>query len=333
MKDNTIHMVKAAFHAQFKMAMENCGLSADAYFKKVKLPTEVIDPECLLPLKPFFYLINIVSINEDIPGFGSLVAQTTPWHEVLSLGPLIENSKSLKHLLETFCEVASSQSSLVKFSLIDEDSHYSFSYSDRPIYKGDIQMELYRLTSMIQLIQLATGEKWRPEYIRFNMPQTKAVNASPLLTKSNLAFSQTDSAISIQNDLLQLPVKLKNTGKIISDNNNHAGKNIDFADSIRNIINTYSQTNNISIEETAGIIDMSVRTLQRRLSDHGLHFNELLNDAKFAHAKTKLQDSQMPIMEIAKSLGYSDAAHFTRAFHNWSGISPTAFRNGQGNPT
>ncbi len=330
MESNDIHLVKAAFHMQFKTAMENCGLSANDYFKKVNLPAEIIDPESLLPLKPFFHLINIVSINENIPDFGSLVAQTTPWHEVLSLGPLIENSKNLKQLLETFCEVASSQSSLVKFSLIDEDSHYCFSYSDIPIYKGDIQMELYRITSMIQLIHLATGEEWRPESIRLVMPQTKAVDASLLLTKSKIAFSQTDSAISIQNDFLQLPVKLKSTRKTDSDNNNnnnnHADQNADFASSIRNIINTYSQTKIISIEETAGIADMSVRTLQRRLTDNGLKFNKLINEAKFEHAKDKLQNSQTPIKKIAESLGYSDAAHFTRAFHRWSGVSPSVFR-------
>jgi len=330
MKSNNIDMVKAAFHMQFKTAMENCGLSANDYFKKVNLPAETIDPESLLPLKPFFHLINIVSINENIPDFGSLVAQTTPWHEVLSLGPLIENSKNLKQLLETFCEVASSQSSLVKFSLIDEDSHYCFSYSDVPIYKGDIQMELYRITSMIQLIHLATGDEWRPESIRLIMPQNKAVDASLLLTKSKIAFSQKDSAISIQNDFLQLPVKLKSTRKTDTDNNNRADQNADFASSIRNIINTYSQTKIISIEETAGIADMSVRTLQRRLTDNGLKFNELLSQAKYEHAKEMLRDSQTPITEIAESLGYSDAAHFTRAFHRWSGVSPTAFRKKAG---
>ncbi len=32
------------------------------------------------------------------------------------------------------------------------------------------------------------------------------------------------------------------------------------------------------------------------------------------------------IADIAKQLGYSDAAHFTPAFKNWTGISPRAYR-------
>jgi len=329
MKDNTIHMVKSAFHAPFKTAMEACGISADYYFKKVKLPTEVDDPEGLLPTKPFFQLINIVAIDENLPGFGSIVAQTTPWHKIASLAPLIEQSANLKELLETFCEIASQQSSHGNFYLIDRGPHYTLSYKGSTLIKGDIQMELYRISCMIQLVQLACDAEWRPESVYLNQPKSNIIDASPLLTKSKITFSQPYSSISIPAELLQLPVHLEIPLKTQTNVNPDADadKNIDFSNSIRNIINTYSQTKNISIEETADIAEMSVRTLQRRLSDHGLHFNDLLGEAKFTHAKAKLKDTKMPIMEIAKSLGYSDTAHFTRAFHKWSGMSPTKFRN------
>ena len=155
MKDNTIHMVKAAFHAPFKTAMDACGISADYYFKKVNLPTVIEDPESLLPTKPFFQLINIVAIDENLPGFGSIVAQTTPWHKIASLAPLIEQSKNLKDLLDTFCEIASQQSSHGDFSLIEKGLHYRFSYEGSPLVKGDIQMELYRITSMILLVTVS----------------------------------------------------------------------------------------------------------------------------------------------------------------------------------
>lgn len=326
MKDNTIHMVKSAFHTPFKTAMEACGISADYYFKKVKLPTVVEDPESLLPVKPFFQLINTVAINENLPNFGSIVAQTTPWHKIASLAPLIEQSKNLKGLLETFCEIASHQSSHGSFSLIDKGSHFCFSYRGSSLVKGDIQMELYRITSMIQLTQLACDAQWRPDAIHLNQPSSSVVNTSPLLNSSKISFSKTDSSITIPVELLQLPVQLDIPEKKTTVKNTDADADIDFSNSIRNIINTYSLTKNISIDETAEIAEMSVRTLQRRLSDHGLHFNELLGEAKFTHAKKKLQATEITVMEIAKSLGYSDAAHFTRAFKRWAGVTPSDFR-------
>lgn len=331
MNNNNIHMVKSAFHLQFKSAMEARNISSDYYFKKAKLPSKVKDPESLLPIKPFYQLINIVAINENMPDFGSFVAQSTPWHKVLSLSPLIANSLNLKDLLDTFCESSSRQSSHVNFTLIDKGSHFDFCYTDTPVYKGDIQMELYRVTSMIQLIQLATGAEWRPETIRLIIPKTNATDSCQLLTSSNISFSQPDTVVSIETSLLELPVQLEIPKIVLADINSatdaDADANIEFTDSIRQILKTYTQTKSISIEELADITDLSVRTLQRRLKANDLQFNDLLKEAKFEHAKEKLYDRQMPIKEIAESLGYSDAAHFTRAFHQWCGMSPTKFRN------
>ena len=319
-------MVKAAFHSQFKLAMENRGIAADSYFKKVNLPTEISDPEGQLPVKPFFQLINIVAINEDMPDFGSYVAQTTPWHKVSSLGPLIKNSKHLEDLLINFCKIATSQSSVVEFTLVDNGSAFEFCYSDSPIHKGDIQMELYRITSMIQLVQLATGNEWRPEKRRLNMQQNSAINSCPLLTESDISFSQEDSTISIQSGLLQLPVHIDIPATVNPVDREISEINKEFPDAIRQIIKTYSINKNISIEEVANIVDISVRTLQRRLAENNLTFNELHNEAKFVHARERLHDRSVSIKEIAKTLGYSDTAHFTRAFHHWSGLSPSDYR-------
>ncbi len=328
MRNSDIHLVKAAFHTQFKSAMESCGVSADYYFKRVNLPTEVSDPESLMPVKPLYQLANIVAIEEHIPDFGSRVAQLTPWHKVLSLGPLIQASADLNQLLEKFCEIASSQSSSVLLTLVDEGTNFSFCYTNSLFYKGDIQMELYRITSMIQLVQLATGIQWRPETARLEMPRIEIADACPLLTKSEIAFSQPDSAISIQRNLLELPVHLEIPTSLTTDKNIQADLYTNFSDAIDQIIKTYSITKNTSIEEIAEIADTSVRTLQRRLKDKGLKYNDLLNRAKFIYAKQQLRDTQLSIKAISDSLGYSDTAHFSRAFQRWSGFSPSKFRKG-----
>jgi AraC-like DNA-binding protein len=329
MPDSNIHLVKAAFHAQFVTAMGLRGIDSDFYFRKFNLPTEVTDPESLLPVKPFFHLINVVSINEKMPDFGSFVAQTTPWHKVLSLGPLIEKSDNLYQLLQTFCDIASGQSSIVDFTLVDQGTHFDFCYADKPIYKGDIQMELYRITSMIQLIHLATGAEWRPVKVRLIMPENSVVRACRLLADSDVLFSQADSAFSIPRELLGLPVQV-NAPEVRNLRNNIQGdSSTEIANAIRQIINTYAVGARIEIEGVARLADMSVRTLQRQLNRHGLKFNDLLNQAKFEHAKQMLSGPEVSIQAVARSLGYSDPAHFTRAFRRWSGLSPTAFRKNQ----
>ncbi|WP_136682767.1 AraC family transcriptional regulator [Falsirhodobacter xinxiangensis] len=52
----------------------------------------------------------------------------------------------------------------------------------------------------------------------------------------------------------------------------------------------------------------------------------LLHDRILFEARHLLAETDMPVAQIAKSLGFASPAYFTRAFSNLAGASPTAFR-------
>jgi AraC-like DNA-binding protein len=149
------------------------------------------------------------------------------------------------------------------------------------------------------------------------------------LKKSRIRFSQPISTISVALDRLGLPVHVEIPATVQPGAAKNAARHAAYAESIRQIIDTYSLTGNITIEDIADITDQSVRTVQRRLRSAGLNFNELLSEAKFRHARNKLLNSDLPVAEIAKLLGYTDAAHFSRAFRRWAGVTPSSYRKNQ----
>ena len=306
--------------------MESCGICAEDYFKLVGLPPEIIDSESLLPEKPFWRLINSVALLERIPDFGERVAQITPWHAIQSVSPMLENCDTLISLLETFSDIASSQASNVRFDVKQHQSMAWFMYHGTPMYKNDVQMELYRATSMIMMIQAATGIDWRPSQVHLSIPAASIISDSTRLSDSKISFSMPHTAIAIPVDALQLPVNTGVPPRSSDQNGRRHPLNSTFVDSIRQIIDAYAPVGHGSIEEIADLADMTVRTLQRRLADSGLKFNDLLNEARYKHAKENLQNSTLLIEEIARSLGYSDPAHFSRAFRRWSGLSPSNYR-------
>ncbi len=81
-------------------------------------------------------------------------------------------------------------------------------------------------------------------------------------------------------------------------------------------------------ERVAKRLKISARTLQRRLNDWGVTFEELVDEYRRDRALRFLRRSDHSILEIAYSLGYSDPAHFTRAFKRWTGASPRSYRSG-----
>jgi AraC-like DNA-binding protein len=79
-------------------------------------------------------------------------------------------------------------------------------------------------------------------------------------------------------------------------------------------------------ERVAAVLDMSDHTLQRRLSDEGTSFTQLIDDTRRELAEFHLADPKTSLSDIVYLLGYSDQSTFFRACLRWFGDSPTASR-------
>jgi AraC-like DNA-binding protein len=79
-----------------------------------------------------------------------------------------------------------------------------------------------------------------------------------------------------------------------------------------------------TLANVAARLSLNVRTLQRCLSDEGWVFRDLLRECRHRRAVEALAAGQLSIAAIAKQLGYSDSAHFARAFRAWTGHTPSS---------
>jgi methylphosphotriester-DNA--protein-cysteine methyltransferase len=70
------------------------------------------------------------------------------------------------------------------------------------------------------------------------------------------------------------------------------------------------------------------RTLNRRLRDAGTSFRALQNQARHDLARELLRDTTSDVAAIASLLGYTSVSAFVRAFSNWEGRPPMAWRRG-----
>jgi AraC-like DNA-binding protein len=81
------------------------------------------------------------------------------------------------------------------------------------------------------------------------------------------------------------------------------------------------------IEEVARLLCVSSRSLQRALSDADDSYSDMVDRCRRQAACESLEQTQKPIKDIAKKLGYRDASSFSRAFRRWTGTMPRAYRN------
>ena len=100
---------------------------------------------------------------------------------------------------------------------------------------------------------------------------------------------------------------------------------------VKNIIMALLEGNQLdstepSIQTVAGQLNMSERSLRRRLKEEGANYRDLLKEARMRLASHYLLQTQLPITAIALHLGFTDTSNFSRAFTRWFAQSPSQFR-------
>lgn len=81
-----------------------------------------------------------------------------------------------------------------------------------------------------------------------------------------------------------------------------------------------------SVAAVSEKLAISKRSLQRALADEGTTFIDILQDTRQKLAIHYLQKTDIAISEIAFLLGFIEENSFYRAFKNWTGKTPIAFR-------
>lgn len=96
-------------------------------------------------------------------------------------------------------------------------------------------------------------------------------------------------------------------------------------DAVRNEITNQLGGSAPNLDSVAAALNMSNRSLQRRLQSANTSFSTLLAAVRHDLAKQYLS-IDMPLNEVAFRLGYTETSNFNRAFSGWEGVSPSAYK-------
>jgi len=99
-----------------------------------------------------------------------------------------------------------------------------------------------------------------------------------------------------------------------------------FLSGLRQSIVRLLPIGDMSIDKVAAELNVSRRTLQRRLADRDTQFLQILQEIRADLSVRYLGDERLGIAEIAFMLGYADQGSFSSAFKVWHGLSPRDYR-------
>jgi AraC-like DNA-binding protein len=140
----------------------------------------------------------------------------------------------------------------------------------------------------------------------------------------DLAFSGATAELVFDPDALGLPLRLPAALELRRYRSSAGRTSIhDTARGVLRVLRESLGDDRPSAAAVAERLAMNLRTMQRHLSAWGVTFEEILDQYRYRTALNHLRAGKQNVTEIAFHLGYSDSAHFTRAFRRWTGLAPS----------
>ncbi|MCJ2033882.1 AraC family transcriptional regulator [Methylobacterium sp. J-068] len=308
-------------------AVSAAGGSLTRVFGRAEIPLTLLDaPDRLILLRDQLRLIEAAVREIADP---SLPARLSTRTSIASLGPIGVQVRSAATLGEALARVEIVTPLLLQTATWTgvrrqgTDAFYGYAVAER-IASGRQANEILALGYLLGTVRHFLGPTWRPSravVTGAHLPgraETEGLLGSDLVLDSRAGLIFPAYYLDALNPNRHDPIDAGATEKDpIGD---------DLPACVAHLIELGLDEARPSIDGIARRLGISRRTLQRRLDDAGTRYVDIQHRVLTRRAKTLLAGNKLPIGQIAFELGYADASHFTRAFLEWTGITPSRWR-------
>lgn len=178
----------------------------------------------------------------------------------------------------------------------------------------------------VQLLRALIGDSWRPEAILLRHPALQD-EASYRQTLGFLpSFSAHCSGFQFSTSALSLPLSTADTRlqQLIVEQMKRMERLSadDLASYVKVLLRHLLPSGRATVEKVADCMAYNTRTLQRRLSQEGTSFQQLLDETRQDMACHYLEDPFISMTQMSGLLGYSNQSGFCRAFNRWFQVTP-----------
>ncbi len=187
------------------------------------------------------------------------------------------------------------------------------------------------MAMLLAMVQSNAGEEFHPHSLKITHPEPEDARQFYSLFQCPITFGAKFNSFTISTADADAPRSCSNTQlallhdqlliKYLADLEKGNVVERTKASIIDNLL-----SGNISDAIVARSLQMSERTLQRRLREFSTTFKNILNEVREDLANSYIRDSKLTLTEISYMLGFAEMSTFSRAFKRWTGQSPSAFR-------
>jgi AraC-like DNA-binding protein len=178
-----------------------------------------------------------------------------------------------------------------------------------------------------------TGIDMDPEEVRFEHARPADVSRYERLFRCPVLFSQSATCIRFSRALTELPLvhAQRDVFEFLDAAAEQALSRLtrsDLTELVYRAVTEQLARGDASLASVARSLGIGMRTLQRRLKDDSVRYQDVVDTVRHHRALELLLDPSQPVAWISEHLGFSDPRAFRRAFARWTGMSPDRYRRG-----
>jgi len=315
--------------------LENRGIDPASLFEEAGLDASSRDnPLVRYPVKEATLVWRRASEILDDPTFGLTIAKVWQPSDFHALGCAFMASATLRDALNRLVRYNPVVYNVISYSLIERGGRVILSYNPVPdeIDESAI-LEDTRWAVVLDACRRVYGAELDPLEVAFwHSEPESGMDAFLEHFRCPLRFGETVASMTFPTEILDKRLPAANRELALSLDrtlSDYASKlqRDDIVSRTKSIISDNLPSGNYTSEAVAFELNMSPRSLQRKLAADGTTYRKLVDSVRQELAESYLGDGSFTLEEISYLLGFSSQASFCRAFKRWTGLTPQEFRS------
>jgi AraC-like DNA-binding protein len=326
-----VPLIRAAGVLAFARFLDSIGAPVEKRWERLGLsPRALFEPEHLLPLHQVVRFIESGAREQGVDDLGLRVGQQSTLEALGRFGTAIRAAGTLGRAFDTARSMVSAHNSAAAFWIVADRGSARICRRVRDGGGASRHIDLFTVALLIQLVRLAAGSDWTPLRVEVQSAERLSLCDTGIIGDAAISVGGAVTSVEFPRYLLTRPLPAPPASPGVSPPSLgdwlRSAPPRDFLTSLEALVADLLEAERADLVTAAEAAGMSVRSLQRRLAESGSNYSALLDRVRFRLAVRMLEDPDVKLIDVAFALGYSDAAHFSRAFRRWSSTSPLEYR-------
>ena len=308
-------------------ALDSIGVDSRALLQRAGIDDVVSnDPLARLPHDRMGEVFRLAAEATADPQFGLYASRYMLPAHIHALGSAMLASNSLMDMCQRIERFGSFLASTVDFYLDAAERESKLSAKLRvPMRPEAVEMFW---SFVLRFMRHLYREDFNP--LRVEIPRegnSEAVKAYRDFFRCELSFGHHEMALYFDSDQLleKLPTAspelARLSDQVVRDYLAKMNRD-DVVSRLSRLLVANLPTGEYSKEDAAVELNMSPRTLQKKLLEAGTSWRDQVDSTRYGLAVSYLQSGRYSLSEITFMLGFHDTSSFSRAFKRWSGETP-----------